>query len=261
MIDPGLSFGAALRQQRVDLGLSQQALGAAVAVSRSAIKEIERGAVRPGPELAERLAAYLQLADPDRAAFLARARTLLPPVDRAGTPGRPRRDSQSSSARFVPRDWPLLDPSAAAGPESGPPERAFGALLKQQRLALGLSQQALAMAVQTSRSMIKEIEQGRIRPLAPLATRLANFFALAAAAEPPREILFGDHLRLLRHTRGLTQQALAAAVQATRSAIKEIEQGRLRANPALAERLADFFGLTGPARGIFLLRARAPRFP
>lgn len=259
MMDPSPSFGETLRQQRLGLGLSQQALGDAVAVSRSAIKEIERGGVRPSLELAGRLAGYLQLTGPDREAFLALARAPMPPVDRAGTPGRPRRAAQSPPARFVLRDWHLLDPLAADDPESGPPYRAFGAFLKQQRLALGLSQQALAAVVQTSRSMIKEIERGQIRPRSPLATRLANFLALAAAAEPTSRACFGDHLKLLRRARGLTQQALAAAVQATRSAIKEIEQGRMRANPALAERLADFFALTGPARDTFLIRARAPR--
>lgn len=92
-MDTNPAFGELLRQHRTQLGLSQQALAAVVAASRSLIKEIERGTARPNPELAEVLAAYFALTGPARDAFLARARAPLPDLltlDRPVARGRPR---------------------------------------------------------------------------------------------------------------------------------------------------------------------------
>ncbi len=66
-------------------------------------------------------------------------------------------------------------------------------------------------------------------------------------------------LRSQRTRRDLSQQALAAAVGISREMIKQMEGGRRRPSKQLAARLADYFGLSGTARAIFLARARARR--
>ncbi len=250
-LNSNLSFGETVRQQRWRLGLSQRAIAEAVAVSRSTIKEIERDAFRPGPDLTARLADLFNLIGPARLTFVAQACTALPPAPRPGTLGRPR-----SLPLLADATVPARGSSPHQQPPSGP-YRILGAFLQQQRRDLGLSQQALAAALQATRSMIREIEDGRIQPNSPLARRLANFLALAVAA-PTDGVRFGEQIRQLRLARRLTQGALAAALQTSRSMIKEIERGATRPSVILAARLADFFGFVGVPRERFLLSARVP---
>ncbi len=107
-MDANPAFSDLLRQHRTQLGLSQQALAAVVAASRSLIKEIERGTARPNPELAEVLAAYFALTGPARDAFLALARAPLPDLLALDRPvvarGRPRLPPAPSALRGR---WPV----------------------------------------------------------------------------------------------------------------------------------------------------------
>src|SRR3954468_14449885 len=68
------SFSAWLRAQRHALGLTQAELGARVGCSVAAIRKFEAGQRRPSSQIAERLAAALELVDIDRPVFMALAR-------------------------------------------------------------------------------------------------------------------------------------------------------------------------------------------
>jgi tetratricopeptide (TPR) repeat protein len=73
------SFGYWLRRRRKALDLTQDALAQKVSCSQAAIKKIEAEERRPSRGLAQRLADQLAIPAPERAAFLAAARTLRTP--------------------------------------------------------------------------------------------------------------------------------------------------------------------------------------
>src|SRR3954451_16021990 len=74
------SFSTWLRAQRSVLGLTQAELGARVGCSAAAIRKFEAGQRRPSSQIAERLAAAIELLDADRPAFVALARRTAPPL-------------------------------------------------------------------------------------------------------------------------------------------------------------------------------------
>src|SRR3712207_8092354 len=69
------SFGRWLQQRRKALDLTQDGLGRRVGCSRATIRKIEADARRPSKQVAERLAACLDLAPEDQQAFVTFART------------------------------------------------------------------------------------------------------------------------------------------------------------------------------------------
>jgi tetratricopeptide (TPR) repeat protein/transcriptional regulator with XRE-family HTH domain len=92
------SFAELLRQHRLRLRLTQEALAVLAAVSSRSIREMERGAGRsPRPDTTVQLADALQLSGADRAEFV-RAGEILFWESRAGRPGR--------TERTVPRQLP-----------------------------------------------------------------------------------------------------------------------------------------------------------
>jgi transcriptional regulator with XRE-family HTH domain len=68
------SFSVWLRARRSALGLTQVELGARVGCSAAAIRKFEAGQRRPSSQIAERLAAAIELVEADRPAFVALAR-------------------------------------------------------------------------------------------------------------------------------------------------------------------------------------------
>src|SRR4051812_38726926 len=71
----GPGFDAVLRSHRLRAKLTQQELAARAAIGVRTVRDLERGrASRPQRTTAELLATALDLAGPDRAAFLAAAR-------------------------------------------------------------------------------------------------------------------------------------------------------------------------------------------
>lgn len=54
---------------------------------------------------------------------------------------------------------------------------------------------------------------------------------------------FGDRLKQLRISRGLSQQSIADAIDVNKQTISQYERGVRRPNPDLAEALADFFNV------------------
>ncbi len=82
-MDETFSFGAWLQQRRRALDLTQAELGQCVGCSTDHIRNLEADRRRPSKEIAERLLPCLQLAEPERTAFLRFARgessTSVPP--------------------------------------------------------------------------------------------------------------------------------------------------------------------------------------
>jgi transcriptional regulator with XRE-family HTH domain len=75
------SFSAWLRAQRHALGLTQAELGSRAGCSAAAIRKFEAGERRPSTQIAERLAAAIDLANADRPAFVALARRAAAPSE------------------------------------------------------------------------------------------------------------------------------------------------------------------------------------
>jgi class 3 adenylate cyclase len=71
------SFGRILRERRKVCDLTQEQLAEKVSYSVETIKKIEAGKLRPGKQLAERLADCLELREQERAAFLHAARAVI----------------------------------------------------------------------------------------------------------------------------------------------------------------------------------------
>jgi transcriptional regulator with XRE-family HTH domain len=73
---PPVSFAALLRQHRVRLGLTQAVLAERAGLSAHGIQKLERGAIQPYRDTADRLSRALQLSEQDAARFKAAARPL-----------------------------------------------------------------------------------------------------------------------------------------------------------------------------------------
>src|SRR5918998_1566775 len=73
-----LTFGRWMKRLRADLDLTQEALAEQVGCALQTIRSFEVGKRRPSRELAERLAATLQVPQEQRAEFLRLGRTAPP---------------------------------------------------------------------------------------------------------------------------------------------------------------------------------------
>src|SRR5262245_30851872 len=67
-------FGDLVRGYRKRLDLTQSALATLVSCAEVTIRKIEANTMRPSPEMAERLAIYLEIPIADRSAFVEAAR-------------------------------------------------------------------------------------------------------------------------------------------------------------------------------------------
>ena len=96
MDDEQMTFGSWLQQRRLQLGLTQEALGKQVGLSADMIRKIESESRRPSVEAATLLARWLRLPEAEHTAFVrfARGETSKPP--RTGPPVE--RDEPASSA-------------------------------------------------------------------------------------------------------------------------------------------------------------------
>src|SRR6516165_3885520 len=81
------SFGQWLKARRRRLGLTQDALGEQVGCAGETIRKIEAGGVRPSMQLAQLLAANLELSSEERAAVVQWARGGPAPVALQAVPG------------------------------------------------------------------------------------------------------------------------------------------------------------------------------
>src|SRR5262245_37441397 len=73
-MDAEVSCGSWIKARRQELDLTQYALAQRVGCATSTIKKIEAGVLRPSRQVAERLAAHLELAPEERTAFVRLAR-------------------------------------------------------------------------------------------------------------------------------------------------------------------------------------------
>jgi predicted ATPase/DNA-binding CsgD family transcriptional regulator/transcriptional regulator with XRE-family HTH domain len=100
------TFGSWLRQRRKALDLTQAQLAQQASCSLSAIRQFERGVLRPSRQLAEQLAEHLQIQPDLRIAFLSAART----PSTSGDPAVPFAAGPLLSAAF-PGQASFLDPA------------------------------------------------------------------------------------------------------------------------------------------------------
>src|SRR6266508_3049312 len=75
MMNETISIGDWIRQQRKDLGITQDEIADAIGCSLAALQKIESGRRRPSRQIALLLADYLQIPADERAAFVTFART------------------------------------------------------------------------------------------------------------------------------------------------------------------------------------------
>src|SRR3712207_4290178 len=98
-----LSFGPWLRQRRKALDLTQEALGERVGCAAETIRRFEGARLRPSRDLAERLAAVLEVAPPERTIFVQLARGQRPATLVSPTPAN---GDQLLSTAVVPDPTP-----------------------------------------------------------------------------------------------------------------------------------------------------------
>lgn len=99
-MDAHLSFGQWLKRRRRGLGLTQVALAGAVAYSPETLRKIEADLLRPSVQMAEKLAAVLEIEEQERRAFVCFAR------DEIGVDPLPLPAPSAPTARFRPASAP-----------------------------------------------------------------------------------------------------------------------------------------------------------
>jgi predicted ATPase/transcriptional regulator with XRE-family HTH domain/Tfp pilus assembly protein PilF len=107
--------------------------------------------------------------------------------------------------------------------------------------------------------MIRKLEAGQVRPSPLLAARLTTCLVPPPGPErsggaPP----FGEWLRRQRKALDLTQDELAGLAGCSRSAIKRLEQGRLRPSKELAKTLAQILDIPLRDQRVWIRQARTP---
>jgi predicted ATPase/DNA-binding CsgD family transcriptional regulator/DNA-binding XRE family transcriptional regulator len=124
-------FGATLRRLRLAADLTQEALGEAVGCAAETVRAFESGRRRPSREMAQRIAAALQLAHEEHDAFVRRARSqpaqvsrIVPPrpaISNERLPPQPPRDALIGRADLLARvRQALLDEQHAVVTLLGP---------------------------------------------------------------------------------------------------------------------------------------------
>lgn len=103
----------------------------------------------------------------------------------------------------------------------------------------GRAGEAVVLAAETYDRMIARLENLEAR-LAYARTRSEESFP----AEVARRLVRGESpVRVFRRHRGLTQQALAAAVGKSKAYVSEIEAGKKRGSAAVLKAIADALGV------------------
>src|SRR5687768_6918024 len=100
VMDSNASFGLWLRRRRKALDLTQAGLARRVGCAEVTIRKIEADERRPSRQIATRLADYLDLAAPDRVAFLKAALGELG-TDRLAPPEQTRSDLPTGTITFL----------------------------------------------------------------------------------------------------------------------------------------------------------------
>jgi len=157
---PGVELGKLLRRYRLATGRTQEDLADKAGLSLRALSDLERG-VRsaPHPDSIRRLANALGLQGDDRVALM----SAITEPGGAETPGA---HTENSSRRALSTSKP----------------RSFGSLLRQRRLAAGLSQDELAQRTGLSRRGLADLERGaRNYPHGDTVRRIAEALGLSPA--------------------------------------------------------------------------------
>ncbi len=103
---PSTTFGSWLKQRRRLLEMTQAELAQQIPCAEITIRKLESGAMRPGKEIAERLAICLQLAPAEQAHFVLVGRGLATPTltPGASTSSRPRHNLLEPATAIIGRD-------------------------------------------------------------------------------------------------------------------------------------------------------------
>ena len=277
---PPASFAEQLRRLRRERGLSQEGLAQRLGLTRTAICSYEAGHSYPSPRRLPEFARALAVPEGELARLLPPRATPSTPFGREVRELRERRGwtqerlaVRIGCAAGVISDYEVdgihpapekLDAIAAAlgvprrrlralVPKRSPPKRAtaFGRLLRETRIARGMTQQQLAEAVGFPARQIAIYETTNRHPrkehLPGLIARLAKALALPpaeieASLSQPRPARvptdFGHRLRQLRVDRGLTQEQLGARCGCSFSLVSCYETGGSYPKPGFLPALA-----------------------
>ena len=203
------NFGELLRRYRIAGGLTQEALAEKAGLSVRGVSDLERGLRQsPHADTVRRLAEALGLEGDERA-----------------------RLTDTASGSMTPADGGKVELPNPDKPKS------FGALLREHRLAAGLSQEQLAERAGLSRRGIADLERGaRNFPLGQTVRRLAEALDLPAAE---RAALLGTGQRTVNRD---ALQRYALPVEPSTFVGREQEMGELQ----LVLKSGRILTLTGP---------------
>ena len=171
------------------------------------------------------------------------------------------------------------DPERKASLEEERVNAEVARLIYDMRTSAGLSQRQLAELIRTTQSVISRLEdadyEGRsLSTLERIATALNHKLAVVMTAREPEEQevreAFHQVVRMLRRSRGLTLDDLAAKTRIDRTELVALERNpSYRPSPLTLRRFSEFFEvpvrnlavLAGPIREVPEdLRQRAARF-
>ena len=300
---PSASFAQQLRRLRWERGLTQEGLARRLGLTRTAICSYEAGHNHPSPQRLPELARALAVPEGALAPLLPQRPTADTPFGRAVRELRERRGwNQRQLASRIGCAASLISLYEAAGahptpenlgavaaalgvPQSqlsalvakrNPPKRttAFGRLLRETRIARGMTQRQLAQAVGLSDDNIGSYEGANTYPrekhLPGLIARLAKALDLPAAEieaslSQPRPVNvptdFGHRLRQLRIDRGLTQGQLGARCGCGAGRISRYETGMSYPKTQLVRALARTLGVEAGELARLLPRPRTRTTP
>ena len=280
---PPPTFAEQLRRLRREQGLTQRELARRVDLSPIAICDYEAGRSHPPPQRIPELARALAVPDGELAQLLPPRATPSTPFGRAVRELRERRGwtqrqlagrigcaAGAISDYEVAGSYPAPENLGAIAAALGVPRRqlsalvakrrpakrttAFGRLLRETRIARGMTQQQLAEAIGVRSYTVTIYETTNIHPrrayLPGLIARFAKALDLPPAAieeslSQPRPVNvptdFGHRLRQLRIDRGLSQEQLGARCGCSETRIGYYETGQSYPKPGLLPALARAF--------------------
>ena len=282
---PPASFAEQLRRLRRERGLTQEGLARRLGLTPSAIFHYEVGHNHPSPQRLPELARVLAVSEEELAPLLPPRPATSTPFGRAVRELRERRGwNQRQLASRIGCTASLISDYEVAGthptPENlgavaaalGVPRRrlralvaerapakrttAFGRLLRETRIARGMTQQQLAEAVGVRTYAVTVYETTNTHPREKHLPRLVERLAKALDL-PPAEIEeslcqqrparvptdFGHRLRQLRIDRGLSQEQLGVRCGCSVYMISSYETGGSYPKPGLLPALARALGV------------------
>lgn len=132
-----------------------------------------------------------------------------------------------------------------------PADKITGTRIRDRRIAVGVSQQALANRIGVTFQQVQKYEKGvnrvcagRLHAIAQILGTTPGFFFASnnetsnaetaeLPAQPLKNLIFGSNVRAKRKALGVNQEALAAKIGVSARVIQRFEQGRSNLRPPL----------------------------